>query len=204
MDEPKITDWIAVIIAVLAAGVSIVAVCYSKVQMKIAKRALVFSRSSARSAEDSAKTAKDAVKEGFRPLLQLHTTGLTRVPNFKESNINLNGRYCYRLYVTNTGNRQCKDIEVTVSPSILIIKHNKHTSITVEESIDSFSENFLNVGKQKCLNNKSFLVAEDVNSKLTFTITYKELDDVPSDKIAFSASLSDLMDNTEEYSLWMM
>ena len=102
MEEPKITDWIAVGISGFAIIVSIAAVCYSRVQMKIAKRALVFARSSARSAETSAKTAEKAVGEGFRPYVVVKLYSLDLALYFE---------------IINIGNREAHDVKIKISPS---------------------------------------------------------------------------------------
>jgi|GEM_PF-6490488 len=172
-------DWFTVVIPI---GVSLVA--------------LGFARSSARASEASAQAAKKTVKEGYRPLLQLHTEIIKSNAYMFYLPEKFQDYRLYYIYITNIGNRQCKKIEVTVEHALVNMILGKQDSNPTPQDKCVFKEGFLNINKQTRLNkNNGFSVIEDDNTSLTFTITYEELDGTPCDTISFSATLKDLMES---------
>lgn len=173
-------------------------------QTAIAEASKDASLRSAKASEDSAETAKMAVGEGFRPLLQVYTmvskneNDLLDLARLSLIYPELNGFPVYSLFLTNIGNRQCKNIQIQVKPALIVLNSNRfaETSSKVEKSI--FFEDFLNVNQSICLNKDAkYIAVNDANTLVNFTIFYEDLTGTSYKPIEFQASLDALREDNK-------
>lgn len=146
MEEPKITDWISVGIALFAAGVSIWAIIANKKNTKIAEEAKTASWVSALSSISSASTAEKMFNEAYKPEIQIRLA---------RDHGGMSSKGTIYLYVDNVGSMPCKDIKITITPKLNIIFNENQTPF--EEKYNQF----------KLIGNSHTLNYDYINSKST-------------------------------------
>ena len=151
----------------------------AKKQTAIAEESKELALISAKASQESAETAKKTVEEAYRPLLVLHTKYMGWVQDWGFPEEEISSLNCYQLYVTNIGNRNCKDIEITINPALQIIEKvsdEGKNEIKSKESKMIFSEESLYVNQSLSVIKNGLLIAiKDGSSELTITITYKDI-----------------------------
>jgi len=179
----------------------------SQKQTKISEEAKEAALISANTSVESARTAEKAVGEGFRALLQVNTivskneNDLLDLARLAFIYPELNGFPVYSLFLTNIGNRQCKNIQIQVKPALLVLNSNRFAETSSKEEKSIFFEDFLNINQSICLNKDAkFIAINNANTLVNFTITYEDLTGTPYKPLEFRASLDSLKNESDTIS----